>query len=166
MRKKSLILCLVFTVLFCPTVSVSALAKNQEVYISDHCNEIKNDLKNVQKNDARIRVFLGGKYETILTHFIVPLNIRLVENSLSNADLVENQNSFTETKSLFNNDYISYQQALENLVAMDCKNEPSSFYEQLTKVRKKRKTIEQDVLKMRSLLSTHVNLVTELRGKL
>lgn len=152
--------------LFCPVLPVSALAKNQEVYISDHCTEIKDDLKNVQKNDARIRVFLGGKYEAILTHFIVPLNMRLVENNLSNAGLVENQNSFAEAKALFSNDYISYQQDLENLVAMDCKKEPSSFYEQLVKVRKKRKIIEQDVLKIRNLLSTHMNLVTELMGKI
>ena len=166
MKKKSLILCFALSLLFCPVSLASAIAKNQEVYISDHCKEIKNDLKNVQKNDARIRVFLGGKYETIMTHFIVPLNMRLVENSLSNADLVENQNELAEAKALFSNDYISYQQSLENLVAMDCKSEPTAFYEQLTKVRKKRKIIEQDVLKMRSLLSTHINLVTELRGKL
>ena len=87
----------------------------------------------MQKNDARTRVHLGGRYETILTKFMTPLNVRLLENNLSNVELVENQNDFAGAKTLFNNDYINYQQDLEELVSMDCKKEPAAFYEKLDK---------------------------------
>ena len=143
-----------------------AVAKNQELAISDHCEEIREALKKVQKNDARVRVFLGGRYETILNKFMVPLNMRLVENNLSNADLVENQNDFADAKTVFSSDYISYQQGLEELVGMDCKKEPGKFYEQLSTVRQKRKTIRQSALRLRSLISTHLKLVDQLKGKL
>lgn len=143
-----------------------AISESQEKAIVSKCSEIKEQLKTVQKNDARARVHLGGRYETILTKFMTPLNVRLLENNLSNVELVENQNDFAEAKTLFNSDYINYQQGLEELVSMDCKNEPAAFYEKLDKVRQKRKIVEQDVLKLRNLISKHVRLVTELRSKI
>ena len=89
----------------------------------------------------------------------------MVENNLSSAGLVENQNNFAETKTLFSNDYITYQQGLEELVGMDCKQEPEKFYDKLTTVRQKRKIMVQDVLKMRNLISEHMRLVEGLKGK-
>ena len=144
---------------------VQAIGPDQSAAIVEHCDTIKDDLKKVQKEDARARVYLGGYYETILTKFITPLNVRLVENNLSSAGLVENQNNFAETKTLFSNDYITYQQGLEELVGMDCKQEPEKFYDKLTKVRQKRKIMVQDVLKMRNLISEHMRLVEGLKGK-
>lgn len=144
---------------------VSAIAKNQEEAISDHCESIRNSLKTIQKNDAKARVHLGGRYETILSKFLVPLNVRLVENNLPSADLVENQNDFTNTKTVFTSDYIEYQQYLEELVAMDCKNQPAEFYEKLVKVRQKRKTMEQDVMKLRTLITKQINAVSDLMSK-
>lgn len=144
---------------------VSAISAEQKSAIKDNCSSIKENLKKVQKNDARTRVHLGGRYETILSKFIMPLNVRLVENNLSNAKLVENQNKFADSKIVFSNDYISYQQELEDLVGMDCKKKPEEFYDKLEKVRKKRKIMEQDVLKMRTLISEHVKKVTEIKDK-
>ena len=165
MKKICLVCCAVMMTFF-QVGMVGAVAKNQELAISDHCEEIRDALKKVQKNDARVRVFLGGRYETILTKFVVPLNMRLVENNLSDVDLVENQNEFADAKTVFASDYIGYQQALEELVDMDCKKEPGKFYEQLVMVRQKRKTIRQSVMRIRSLISTHLKLVDQLKGKI
>lgn len=167
--KKSVFICL-FAV-FCfqffgMNISVSAISKSQEKAITDYCVEIKDNLKNLQKTDARARVYLGGYYESILSKFITPLNVRLVENNLSNADSVENQNDFADAKTLFSNDFISYQQNLEELVGMDCADKPGEFYEKLVKVRQKRKIVEQDVLRIRNLISAHIKLVNQLKGKL
>lgn len=148
------------------SVPVGAVTENQEDAIKNHCEAIREDLKKVQKADARTRVYLGALYETILTDFVVPLNVRLVENNLSGAEFIENQNNVADTKTLFANDFISYQQNLEELVLMDCKKEPEGFYNKLEMVRKKRKIVEQDVLKMRNLISEHVELATQLKGKL
>lgn len=143
-----------------------AISKVQKDAISDYCGTIKEALKSVQKDDARVRVHLGGRYETILSKFIVPLNVRLVEQNLSNAELVENQNKYAEAKAAFTSDYVNYQQKLEELITVDCKNNPSEFYEQLGKVREKRKTVEQDVVKLKNLISRHKKLVTALKDKI
>ncbi len=162
--KRFLVLTLI---VICSLISmpVSAISENQKSVIVDKCDSIKNSLKQVQKDDARVRIALGGRYEAILTNFITPLNVRLVENGLSSADLVENQNDFSDSKALFNNDYIKYQQELEDLIALDCKGKPEDFYNKLEKVRQKRKIIKQDALKIRSLLTRHVNLVTKIEGE-
>ena len=167
MRKKRLAFYYIILMLICLVpVPVSAVSETQKDAIVSHCDAIKDTLKNVQKTDARTRLYLGGLYETILTKFIVPLNMRLVENNLSTAKLVENQNNFADTKATFANDYVAYQQMLEELVAMDCKNKPDEFYQELIAVRQRRKTMAQDVLKMRSLLSEHLKLVEGVRGGL
>lgn len=156
--------------MFCQVVAwpvgVLAISAEQKTAIVERCEPIKENLKNVQKADAKARVFLGGYYEKILTKYITPLNVRLVENNLSTADLVENQNDFAATKTIFMNDYVKYQQGLEELLTIDCKNDTEGFYEKLVNVRQRRKTMEQDVLKMRNLLSVQVKLVNQVKVKL
>lgn len=145
---------------------VSVRAEEKQAAISDNCETIKENLRKVQKQDARTRVYLGGYYEKILSKFMIPLNVRLVENNLANAKLTENQNNFADAKILFMNDYVDYQQGLEELVTINCKNEPEDFYKKLTKVREKREVVNRDVSTMRNLISEHVKLVKELKEKL
>ena len=171
MREKSLTLCyIIFAVIFqvfgVAAVNAVEVKGESSKKIISHCDTIKEDLKRVQKEDARVRVALGGYYEAILADFITPLNVRLVENNLSNARLVENQNDYVETRALFASDFIVYQQGLEELVGMDCKDNPDEFYNKLQFVRQKRKIVSQDVLKMRSLISEHVKLVGNLKSRL
>ena len=129
-------------------------------------DDIKADLRLVQRDDAKSRVHLGTYYDDILSNYIMPLNVKLVEKNLSNAGFIDNQNEFVKTKTTFVNDFTKYQQMLEELVAMDCKNEPEKFYDELVDVRQRRKTMEQDVLKMRRLISEHISLVESMRSRL
>ena len=167
MRRKWIAFGCVVTLFFCQCpIKVMALTESQSAVVVERCSAIKEELKKIQKEDARVRVYLGGYYETILTKFITPLNMRLVENNLSSAGLVENQNSYVETRALFMNDFVTYQQGLEELVGMDCKERPDEFYDKLQLVQKKRKIMSQDILKMRSLISENMKLVNSLKEKL
>lgn len=135
----------------------------QRTTIVDHCDTMKDSLKSLQRTDSRARVYLGRYYETILSDFIVPLNLRLVENNISNTKLIDNQTNFVASRTSFNNDYVSYQQSLEELVNINCKTEPEKFYEKLLVTREKRKIVKKDVSKMRSLTDEQKKLVEELR---
>lgn len=170
MKKFTLTLNCIILLMFCQVMTVVptsyAITSEQQQAIATNCQQIKANLRTLQKTDAKARVYLGSYYETILTKFITPLNVRLVENNLSTAAFVENQNKFAEARIIFANDYIKYQQYLEELVAIDCKSEPDKFYEKLESVRRRRQTMEQDVLKLRTLISDHLKLVNDLKGKL
>lgn len=166
MKKTSVIICCCLLALICPVVSVSAISEGQKNSIIDNCEKIKDSLKNVQKLDSKARVFLGSHFETVYSKYITTLNVRLVENNLSRTNLINNQSEYATAKVTFVNDYISYQQGLEDLVAMDCRAEPEGFYNKLTSVREKRKKMVSDVSALKSLASKNVKFVTELKESL
>ena len=161
-----------FVSLFCATLlaatplTVFALTPDQEGAISVHCESIRQTLKTVQHEDSRTRVYFGGYYETILNKFIVPLNLRLVKNNLADINLSTNQATFATDKINFNDNFIDYQKSLEELINIDCKNNPADFYNKLTLVREKRATMRQDIANLRRSIDTHINIVGELKGNL
>ena len=166
---------LVVTLLFLPVLVFSnnvfaegeennGISGEQRAIIVDHCDTIKDALKSLQRVDSRSRVYLGRYYEAILTNFITPLNLRLVENNISNSKLLDNQTNFANRRTSFVNDFIVYQQALEELVHTDCKNEPEKFYERLVVAREKRKVVNRDVSKLRGYTDEQKKLVEELKN--
>lgn len=144
----------------------TAISEEQKTAITSHCDSIKDSLKKVQQNDSKTRVYLGSHYETILSKYITPLNVKLVEENLSSPELIENQNKFATSKKTFASDFTHYQQSLEELVLLDCKKDPENFYNKLDVTRERRKIMEQDVLNLRRLISEHIKLVNGLKSKL
>lgn len=142
------------------------LSDAQKDIIMDNCDTIKDTLKSLQKTDSRTRVYLGRYFETVLGNFIIPLNLRLVENNISNNKLMDNQTNFAARRERFNSDFIVYQQALEELVNINCKSEPVRFYEKLQVVREKRQAVNKDVNKLKALTNEQVKLTEELKNEL
>ena len=164
--KKSLPILALVVSLFLMVVPVSAISEEQKAIIKERCDIIKEDLKNVQHADLKTRVYLGRYYETILSKFITPLNVRLVENDLRDDNLFDNQNNFKNAQATFKSDYIEYQKVLEELVGMDCKAEPEKFYDNLVKARSKRKIVADDTAVLRRLASEQIKLATRLKERL
>ena len=144
-------------------VSVNAFAEGERI---ENCAKIKEDLVNIQHADARARLYLGRHYETILNKFIVPLNLRLVENSISDADLVANQGDFKNYLQDFRNDYISYQQGLEELVAFNCEEDSARFIEKINDTRVKQQTVVGDVSKLRQAMTRQLEYVKNLKERI
>lgn len=165
MKKKWLIFSFITFMLICQGGPVSAISETQKLAIIDNCEAIRENLKNVQKLDSRMRVFFGQHFEAILSKFIIPLNLRLVENSLSNTNLIENQNEFASKKTAFAADFISYQQELENLMMLDCKSNPEKFYEKIEVVREKREIVFNDVARMKKLITKNMQLVEKMKAE-
>jgi hypothetical protein len=152
---------------FCQvSTGVSAISEGQKTAISENCILIRESLKKTQQLDAGKRVYLGVRFERILTNFIVPLNVKLVESNISNPALLENQSNYAEAKEVFRNNYIKYQQALEELVGLDCRIEPETFYKKLVVARERRKIVGQDIENIKKLALKNIELVTKLRGEL
>ena len=131
MKKKKLLLFCIVVLSFIQVLAVAspvlAISEAKKEILIGHCETIKDSLRNVQKSDARTRIYLGGYYEIILSKFMTPLNVRLVENNLSTGKLIENQNQFAEARALFVADFVTYQQALEELFGTNCKSDPDMF---------------------------------------
>lgn len=165
MKKKIVIFLAIVLGVFFP-VNVLAITDAQKGAIIDNCSTIKESLKTTQKMDARKRVYLGGRFETILSKYITPLNVKLVEKNLADQDLLENQSNYAEAKTTFSNDFIKYQQALEELISTDCETDPGVFYGKLLTVRERRKVMSLDIAKLKTLTLKNIELVTNLKGKI
>ncbi|MDO4507812.1 MAG: hypothetical protein Q4B65_00230 [Candidatus Saccharibacteria bacterium] len=160
-----LMFCQVF--LCCSVFAVEGfMPEDRNQAVSEHCETIRANLQRVQREDSVVRTHIGPYYNTVLEKFMKPLNLRLVENSLNNTGLLENQSVFAAAQGVFRDDYSEYQRGLSELVLMNCASEPEKFYAKLEEVREKRKTVAEDVKKMRRLVSEQVVLVEKLRSEL
>ncbi len=134
--------------------------------ISQNCSSIKVRLQRVQKDDARNRVFLGTQYETIASKLMLNLNLRLVKNGMASASLADQQTTFMSERDRFKNDFIGYSQEFENLLNMNCKDEPQKFYRQLELVRVKRADVLYSMQRLKSIISIHYQSVADLRDSI
>lgn len=147
-------------------VSAVELNADQKGAISTNCETIKQSIQQLTRADSKTRVYLGGAYENALTNFIVPLNLRLTKNNKPNPGLTSVQSKFAEKRQAFNTTYTKYMKQVEDLLAIDCKAEPESFYEQLQTARASRATLQQTTLELNSLLHDHIEGVKKLRSGL
>lgn len=134
--------------------------------ISMSCASIQTSLKNVQRNDSKTRVILGTNYQTLLSNYISPLNVRLIKNNLPDSTLISIQSEAITSRNSFTNLFVTYSQRLESLISIDCKNQPDTFYSELENVRFLRSQLEESVNKVNTALSNHLKTVNQLREKL
>ena len=134
--------------------------------ISMSCASIQTSLKNIQRNDSKTRVILGTNYQTLLSNYISPLNIRLIKNNLPDSTLISIQSEAITSRNSFTNLFVTYSQRLESLISIDCKNQPDTFYSELENVRFLRSQLEESVNKVNTALSNHLKTVNQLREKL
>ncbi len=143
-----------------------ALSDSEIGAISQNCASIKIHLQRIQKDDAKNRVNLGSQYETITTNLMLNLNLRLVKNNISNPYLSEQQATFASERTRFKDDFIGYSQEFENLLNINCKDEPVKFYRQLELVREKRADIKASMDRLNGILVVHRQSILELKESL
>ena len=160
---------LTFTALSTASVAYAVnneLTEKQSASIVNYCNTVRQDLKNLQRTDARARTYFGAIYETILSKYLKPLNLRIVDNDLSNTTLLKLQSDFAEARTDFSEDYIKYSKSLEELVSIDCRFEPDLFYKKLVSTREKRATVAYDIKVLNGLLTSIIKSTEQLKESL
>ncbi len=148
------------------TNSASAISEPQSDAIVHNCASIKQSLRALQRTDARSRSYLGSAYETLLSKFITPLNLRLINTNQPNANLTTIHSNIIDTRKNFISEYTTYSQALEDLVATDCYGHPEDFYNKLQDTKRKRATLSSTTTTLRNLLSEYLTAVRKLKNTL
>lgn len=134
--------------------------------IQENCPSIKESLRKVQRLDSKTRTTLGATYQSILTRYITPLNVRLVKNNQTDQNLSDLQTEFVNERENFNHDFISYSQKMESLISIDCKNSPKDFYEKLTETREARKKLNDSAKAVNSIIFEQSKSVESLRDSI
>ena len=142
------------------------LSEDQRGAISQHCATTKQSLRTLQRTDARTRSYLGSAYESLLTNYITPLDLRLINSGQPNSNLINIHSEIIDTRKNFISEYTSYSQALEDLISTDCQSDPDNFYEKLVETRKRRAKVSSTTTTLRNLFSEHLTAVRHLRNSL
>lgn len=145
---------------------VPPLDEAQRGAISQHCATTKQALRTLQRTDARSRSYLGSVYENLLSDFIAPLNLLLINSNQPNTNLTTIHSEIIETRKTFIAEYTTYSQYLEDLLAIDCQSHPDEFYKQLVETREKRAALSTTTTHLRNLFSEHITAVKRLRSSL
>ena len=147
-------------------VSAAELNADQTGAIVQNCASTKQSLRTLQRTDARARSYLGAAYESLLSDYISPLNLRLINSNQPNTNLTNLHSKVLETRQEFNSRYTSYSQALEELISSDCQNHPDELYDKLVNTRKKRAELSSTATNLRNLFSEHLTEVRFLKNSL
>lgn len=148
------------------TQPVMAISESQSGAIVQNCASIKQSLRALQRTDARSRSYLGSAYETLLSKFITPLNLRLISTNQPNANLTTIHSNIIETRKNFINEYTTYSQALEDLISADCYKHPEDFYDKLQDTKRKRANLSGTTTTLRNFLSEYLTAVRKLKNTL
>jgi Asp-tRNA(Asn)/Glu-tRNA(Gln) amidotransferase C subunit len=161
--KKFIVFCVAVLSLNCffpiSTFADEEISNEKLENVALNCESIKQTLRRVQNIDKNARVSIGRSYQNILANYITPLNIRIIKNNQKENKLAEIQSDYVNAREKFNAEYIAYSQEFENLLKIDCKNEPKSFYDQLVATRQKRTDVAAASSKLREIIKNHIDEV-------
>jgi hypothetical protein len=92
--------------------------------------------------------------------------LRLVKNDKPSATLTDIHSNILTKRQDFSQSFILYSQDLENLIAIDCKNNPADFYKQLLKTRTSRAKLAKNIEEMRGLFTKYLDGTKKLKESL
>lgn len=110
--------------------------------VSTNCSQIKVRLKQVQVNDALTRVNQGQFFESTANNLMTPLNVRLVANNYNPIELLSLNKEYDKYLTTFRQQYMTYEEALIDLIQQDCRHQPAQFYDKLQAVRSLRQQLQ------------------------
>ena len=109
--------------------------------IKANCNAAKVTMSRLHASDALLRVNRGQLFESISTKLMVPFNSRMALNQLDSGKLVSITSGYGKELDNFRTDYQHYEEAMSQLLQMDCTKQPVAFYDGVTDVRTKRANV-------------------------
>lgn len=137
------------------TVSTQAAADITEekvAKIRDRCTENLAALNRLHQTDAFLRNDRGNLYRTISDRLMVPLNRRLASNQLDGGNLLTITADFNRKYSKFYTTYVDYDNAMSDLLDIDCSKQPVGFYNALLEARSKRTELSKINLELKELI--------------
>lgn len=163
-KRFSIIVAVVVAVLASPFVKAETAplddARLQAVV--DQCQNIQRVLLNTQQSDKLARINRGHVYETTL-QLLVNFNARIVSSKYDAPDLLTITGDYQSERKKFVETYTKYDDNVASLSVMNCRSQPTEFYERLVEVRAQRAELSASVQAIDQLIERYHNVVKSLR---
>lgn len=109
--------------------------------IKANCSAAKVTMSRLHASDALLRVNRGQLFESISTKLMAPFNSRVALNQLDSGKLVSITSGYGKELDGFRTDYQHYEEAMSQLLQLDCEKQPVTFYDGVANVRTKRAAV-------------------------
>lgn len=131
------------------------ITPEQEQRIRQNCVSAQATLYRLHASDALLRVNHGKLYENISTKLMAPLNSRIALNRQEGLKLAATTLEYDRQIDIFRSDYRSYEEAMSDLLDMNCSENPSEFYASVLDTREKRQRLHEDTETVTTLLKAY-----------
>ncbi len=167
MKRRFVIFSIVVASLLSPVVRAEgSLSDAQLNIIRTNCLSAQISLQHVQESDKLTRINLGNRYETML-RLMTNFNSRVAQNKVDAPNLITIASDYQNMWDTFRAEYTTYDDGLSALILLDCRNEPTSFYDQMSSLRAERNGLADKVKQFDGLLDQYqqgVNTVSQKQG--
>lgn len=141
---------------------IPAHAQESSDVTSEHIAHIRNScptaiatLNQIHANDAPVYVNRNQAYFSISDKLIARLNSRLALNRFDTASLVKISNEYATALTQFRAAYKRYDDAMKDLVRMNCVRQPVGFYDKVTESRTLRANVQQSIKKLHTKIDEY-----------
>lgn len=133
--------------------------------IKEHCTVLQTSLDQVQRRDLVARTNRGREYESIIAQ-LTALNQRLRNNDQPNKTLDDTLNNFKTMVDAFRENYVEYDNSMNALRQIDCRNHANDFALSLQRTAILRQQVGAEVTKGDTYLGVYRQAVVELQKSL
>ncbi|HSE60960.1 MAG TPA: hypothetical protein VLA88_01540 [Candidatus Saccharimonadales bacterium] len=133
--------------------------------IQEHCTVLQTSLDQVQRRDLVARTNRGREYESTLAQ-LTAFNQRLQNNGRPVKTLDDTLNNFKTMVDDFRTNYIAYDNSMNDLRQIDCRNHPADFALALQRTAILRAQVGAEVTKGEEYLGVYRQTVVEMQKSL
>jgi hypothetical protein len=109
--------------------------------IKASCLQARANLYQLHASDGLLRVNRGELYQSFSSKLMVPFNSRAALNQLDSGKLLSITSQYGKELSGFINTYRDYEQAMSQVLELDCTKQPVAFYDGVADARQKRQKV-------------------------
>jgi hypothetical protein len=124
-----------------PAQAVDPIEDSRIDLIRSVCISSQGAMQRVLVSDRVTRINRGRAYEDTLK-LLAAFNSRASLNTYNVSDLVANTSSLETQFGKFKTQYLDYEQKLKVVIAVDCKEQPAEFYNNLQRARASREALQ------------------------
>lgn len=170
--RKILITLAVLATLTGVLTGVSAYAQTATPMTDEHVARIKNacpsaiaTLNQLHANDALVYVNRNQTYFSISDKLIARLNSRLALNRYDTTELAKIAGEYNTALSRFRTAYKEYDDAMGDLVRMNCNRQPVGFYDKTAEVRELRATVHETIGRLHTIINQYREAVESFKNE-
>lgn len=142
--------------------AIPVAAQQSEIMTDEHIARIKSNcpgaiatLSRIRTNDAPTYINRNQMYFSISDKLMARLNSRLTLNRYDATQLVKTASDYNTELIKFRAAFKQYDDTMQDLLHMNCRQQPVSFYDKVATARQQRQKVQDTVVQLKALIDQY-----------